>query len=353
LDHIRNHGLVIGVHPRFHWLVCFSGRLGVVWWFVFLWEFPVRLALIGDIHHYRLDVALRQLMSKRLLGHTNLWLNRRFRFNHALLTPLFARIAGIKPDHVLLTGDVTTTALENEFLDVVKFLKPLSDQFPTLVVPGNHDKYTFRSARTRRGHVTMGGLMPPSFPHLLRLSERWSLLALDAARPRVMLSRGQLGRAQLDTVKEQVATLQPGQGLVVLCHYPLGGPPNAPPQTFDHGLADRKALRLILQQTPAQVVYVHGHIHRPWHWQPRNGRFKGLTFINAGAPCMATGAYPDGQGFWELQLSESDHQPVKAVHHLPKSRDRDHGPEAHAKRLHATGHGLLPDELTWEAHEYV
>ena len=277
----------------------------------------MRLAIIGDIHHYRLDMHWRHLLSKRVLGHANLYFNRRHRFNHALLEPLLTRVGAVKPDLVLLTGDVTTTSLEDEFHDIATFLKPLSDRFRTLLVPGNHDRYTFRSLHSRRIETLLKHLLPESFPFFEHLTARWHLLALDGARPQVMLSRGQLGRRQLQQAGEQLAALGPGDGLIVACHYPFVVPPGTPPNTFDHALADGRVLGKMLKDCPAKVVYVHGHIHRPWHWAPQNGRPRGMTFINAGAPCLMSDPYPLGQGFWQVEMPDDPAEPLGLVHHTP------------------------------------
>ncbi len=282
----------------------------------------MRLALIGDIHHYRLDIHWRQLVGKRFLGHTNLWLNRRHRFNHGVLSPLIDRVTAINPDHVLLTGDVTTTSLDDEFHDVATFLKPLSDRFNTLLVPGNHDRYTFSSKRSRRIERLLEHLLPQEFPHFENVGGRWHVLALDGAQPRVFMARGALGEAQLNAASAKLARLTPDDGLIVMCHYPIVAPPDALPLTYDHRLADARALAKLLRRCPARVVYLHGHIHRPWAWAPTNGRHRGLTHINAGAPCLTSAVYPLGQGFWQIDLPDDPREALGLVHHLPRCNGR-------------------------------
>ena len=100
----------------------------------------MRLDLIGDIHLFSLKIQPRRLVGRRILGHTNLWLNRQFRFNHTLLESLLQRVRRVEPDLVLLSGNVTTTSLEDEFHDIERFLRPMADTVPTLIVPGNHDR---------------------------------------------------------------------------------------------------------------------------------------------------------------------------------------------------------------------
>lgn len=291
----------------------------------------MRLALIGDIHLFRLKVHPRRLLGKRLLGQSNLWLNRRFRFNHDVLDPLIQRVAEIGPDLVLLTGDVTTTSLEDEFSDIVNYLQPLARQAPMVIVPGNHDRYTFRSARKKRVETLLSGLMPRQFPYHRQLADRWHLLGIDSAKPQLMLSRGAVGPRQLVRVRRFLKTLTPQDGVVVLCHYPAQTPPGTP-RSWAHDLADARLLRRMLEECPAQVVFLHGHIHRPWHWQKSNGHGKHFTCINAGAPCLTNSHYPLGQGFWEIHLPPTPSEPLGLIHHVP-TLDGHYGTPA-ARRAH-------------------
>ncbi len=102
----------------------------------------MRLLLIGDIHAYRLYVSPWHLLGKALLGQTNLWLYRRRKFDLSLLPAVVARAVDLRPDLVLLSGDLTTTAYPGEFADVAAALRPLLAAVPTVAVPGNHDRYT-------------------------------------------------------------------------------------------------------------------------------------------------------------------------------------------------------------------
>ncbi len=170
----------------------------------------MRLLLIGDIHSYRLLVPPWALLGKRLLGQGNVWLNRRHKFDRTLLPALVQQAASVEPDMVLLCGDLTSTALPGEFDDCLKALAPLVDAFPVMIVPGNHDRYTFTSARRSLLESAAGTSIPPEFPHCHRYPSpfnRWRLLALDAARPRGLSSRGEVGKAQLAEARRQIADL--------------------------------------------------------------------------------------------------------------------------------------------------
>ena len=75
----------------------------------------MKIALIGDVHHYTLRFHPKRLLSRRVMAHTNLLLNRRHHFNHGLLPDLVERVRSLKPDLALFSGDVSTSSLEHEF----------------------------------------------------------------------------------------------------------------------------------------------------------------------------------------------------------------------------------------------
>lgn len=298
----------------------------------------MRLALIGDIHQYTLRVPTHRLFNKRLLGHANLYFRRRFRFNHLILDALFDKVQTLNPDLLLCSGDVTTTSLEDEFAAIEAYFRPISEQMPVIIVPGNHDRYTFKSARHKRVEQHLEGLLPRRFPHHRRLNDRWHLVALDAAIPQLMLSRGMLGRRQLRALERRMERMREDEGLVILCHYPAVTPPGVP-NTWSHGLVEAKQLRKLIARCKARVVFLHGHIHRPWRWGESDGRRGGpVTCINAGSPAMISRAYPLGQGFWEINLPDNPQDPLDLLHHVPVPSGDDHINTAPRRIAELNGH---------------
>ena len=281
----------------------------------------MRLVLIGDIHFYRLWVPPWLLLSKRILGQMNLWLNRRHQFDRTLLAPLVRHVRTIEPDMLLFSGDLTSTALPGEFDDVMKALSPIVDACPTVMVPGNHDRYTFTSARSRHFETSAGDSVPRQFPHFVRLpspADRWHLLALDGAVPRFITSRGLAGADQLAQARKQIASLTDSDGLVVLCHYALRRPLGRGPMRWPHRLADAAEVEAMLADCPARILYVHGHVHEPWCWHRTESGLERATDVNAGAPCLRTAEYPCGHGFWQIDLPSDPREQVALHHHVPQ-----------------------------------
>ncbi len=304
----------------------------------------MKLGVIGDIHLFSLRVHPRRLLSKRALGHVNLAVNRRKRFEHALLPVMLERLRSLNSDLVLMSGDVSTSSLESEFAALRGALDGHGEDgtlaalgAEAVLVPGNHDRYTFKARRVRRIEQELAALMPEEFPHVRRLngggaaSGSWTLIALDAAVPNRVLSRGKLGREQFAAALQVIEEAKAGDGLVVLCHYPCVVPAGVP-SGWTHDLAEAKRLRWALQGCAARVLFVHGHVHRPWYVAGPKGLRRGFELLNAGSPCLKSTKYPRGQGFWEVDLPERVDGEVVATHHVPVRGDAAVGLDWEARR---------------------
>ena len=162
----------------------------------------------------------------------------------------------------------------------------------------------------------LADIVPQRFPHTepLTADGAWELLALDSAVPNRFFSRGKLGHDQFAAAAAVIENRRPGQGLVVLCHYPCVVP-RGTPSGWSHDLAEADALRDLLQASPAEVVFVHGHVHKPWFVSGPKGLRPGFRILNCGSPCMLTRKHPAGQGYWTLDLPDDPTGDLVATHH--------------------------------------
>lgn len=275
----------------------------------------LRIAVLGDIHLYRTRIAPWRMLNKRLLGQINLWFKRRHHFDPALLPAVLDQINTLQPERLLLTGDVTTTAMPEEFADTVVALKQIDDAIPITAIAGNHDRYTYASARQKLFEKAMQSRVPAVFPHFEKLNDTWHLLALDASLPRKLTARGLIGAEQLKTANAYLQTLNASQGVVVMCHYPAFER-EGDRYTWNHLLVDMPELQTVFRDSPARLLHVHGHEHHPWFYPVPTEGFGHVVDINAGAPVMKNSKYPFGQGFCELHLPVTASEPVAYVHHF-------------------------------------
>lgn len=128
----------------------------------------MRIVHISDLHVLDLQgVHWQRFLSKRLIGAANLM---SFRANahpieifEALLDDLVAQNA----DHIVITGDLSNLSLESEFGRALKSLEFLGGPARWTLIPGNHDAYTYQSAKSLRFEKTFApwlGWTDPSQP---------------------------------------------------------------------------------------------------------------------------------------------------------------------------------------------
>ncbi len=263
---------------------------------------PLTLALLGDIHCFTRRIMPWQLFSKRILGALNVWFGRGNDLRMDVLPHVCACIADMRPDVVLSPGDVTMTALEREFDMATAALRPVLDNFDTFMVAGNHDRYTFSATRNRRFEHHFARHTVDLFPHHRELKPGVHLVAIDTSKPNVIGDLGRAGAAQLDKLRTKLAALPAGEPVIVLGHYTIGTPPGDKGERASHRLVDEAALIETLKTSERELLYVHGHVHRPWCY--RHPQASNVVVIDTGAPTLASQRHPAGQGLWRLVLAD-------------------------------------------------
>src|SRR6187455_1487828 len=102
----------------------------------------LRIVHLSDIHVWRYAFNPLRLFNKRAVGMVELLTGRARKFRLDRLDEVVARVEGLEPDHILISGDLTTTALPEEFRAARAALAGvLLDSNRVTVIPGNHDRY--------------------------------------------------------------------------------------------------------------------------------------------------------------------------------------------------------------------
>ncbi len=177
-------------------------------------------------------------------------------------------------DHLIVSGDLTGYALEEEFDGAKAALSPLcDDRQRCTVIPGNHDTYTPGALRDRRFERRFGHLLESDWPEHTRegffpfvhLFEEAAVVGLLSARVPALpgFSFGIIGDRQLEGLAAVLADPRLGNRavLVVVHHAPLAK--SAGPDKPLHGLVDAKKLMKLLPGPRFAVL--HGHIHHRYH----------------------------------------------------------------------------------------
>src|SRR5436190_298039 len=113
----------------------------------------MRVAHFSDLHVLALDgVSRTRFMNKRFTGWVNLRLKREHKHRPGHVRAVAREVARVNVDHVVITGDLTNLALEQEFEAVRGLLaEELGlDTERVTIVPGNHDVYTHGAFRAQR-----------------------------------------------------------------------------------------------------------------------------------------------------------------------------------------------------------
>jgi 3',5'-cyclic AMP phosphodiesterase CpdA len=271
----------------------------------------LRIIQLSDIHVWRVKLNPIHLLNKRAIGVFSLLVGRAKRFRLERLDSVIERVKSLEPDHLLITGDLTTTALPAEFADARAALAPLlNDPTRVTVIPGNHDRYTFGSVRYSVFEKTFGAFMPrPRFPWLRQLDERTAILGLDATRSHISAT-GRLRAEQFEAARSLVAdptTRAPR--LIVACHYPVLAPPVYASELAHKRLKNADEVRAWLA-TLGPHLYCCGHVHAAWAYRPHD--WPDHLSLNSGAPLLRdpTGLRPPG--FLEITLHDAN---VSVTHH--------------------------------------
>jgi len=103
---------------------------------------PFTLAHLSDPHLGALAwPGVSALLNKRALGYLSWTLRRRPVHEGTVLPALVEDLRRARPDHIVVTGDITNISLPDEFTRGAAWLRGLADAADLTVIPGNHDAY--------------------------------------------------------------------------------------------------------------------------------------------------------------------------------------------------------------------
>jgi 3',5'-cyclic AMP phosphodiesterase CpdA len=235
----------------------------------------MRIAHFSDLHVLALDgIPTHRFFNKRFTGWVNLRVKRAHKHRPAHVRAVAREITRAKVDHVVITGDLTNLALEQEFLAVRTLLEEHLGLAPEQIsaVPGNHDLYTRGAMRDQRFTKYFHDYVASDLPELsadiplgrfpfVKLRGPCAIIGLSSAVPRPpLMASGQLGKPQLEALKRILAHPEVQKRTpVILLHHPIHNPPSKV-KTFVEGLWDADQLISELAGLHRGLL-LHGHLH--------------------------------------------------------------------------------------------
>jgi len=232
-----------------------------------------RLVHLSDPHLITASgVRIGELLSKRMYAYFSWHLHRHAEHREEVLSALLKDIQSIKPDHIVITGDLTHLSLPSEFRQARELLQSLGSPSKVMVIPGNHDAYvatewehTFQlwsdylasdadqGSPGERGHWI-------DFP-TLRVRGALALIGVSTACPTPpFLATGRIGEPQLKKLEDILAATRRRRLLrVVLIHHP----PVTGVVSWRKRLTDQSAFQALLARQGAELI-LHGHTHRTY-----------------------------------------------------------------------------------------
>ena len=305
----------------------------------------MRLVHMTDVHFYR-PPGLRGAVGKRALGLVNLHIARRIEHFDAdsVVPSAVADALAQEPDAFAMTGDLSALGSEHEFDAAREAFAPILEAVPSVIVPGNHDRYTRGAVRERRierrfSDFLAGGTWdegarrwvpdpgadgPLIWPVRFRLGNT-DFVATDPTRA-TLRSTGRFLPGAIDRAAELVdAARRDGQQVVYLVHYP---PLDASGQPYDrpsHGLLDVRELLASLRRSPPDLI-LHGHAHHCWSTELVTGDGRRAPVLNCGTSSVRSSLPDRTAGYFVIDLVDGRIQGLRRRVLLPDAGAWQDGP---------------------------
>ena len=300
-------------------------------------------AHLSDPHFTSLhNVSWTSLVNKRALGYLSWRLHRQTEHRPEILDRLVQDLSHHKPDHVVITGDLTHLGLPIEFHEARQWLDSLQSFAETTVIPGNHEAYIatsfdstlrhwepFFSSDSSWQHSSSSGNQ--AFPSL-RIRGPVAFIGMSSATPTPpFFATGSIDIAQLEKLGE-LLDLTATQGLcrVLLIHHP----PLSHSVQWRKRLTNAKQLATVLSHNPVDVI-LHGHSHRS-SIQHLNTPTRSIPVV--GVPSASAAGSKPGSGaqycLFQVKKHHGSFQLTASVHTYSPSTTQFHFD--HNLSLHCT-----------------
>ncbi|MBO9535451.1 metallophosphoesterase [Herbaspirillum sp.] len=176
------------------------------------------------------------------------------RIDADIIEPLVAQIHELKPDLVVVSGDLTQRARSSQFKQARRFLDALPQ--PQLVVPGNHDVPLFNLAARllqplRKYRRYIGEDLHPVY-----LDDEMIVVGINTARS-LTIKDGRVNDRQIELTRRQLAAAGDHMVKIIVTHHPF----DLPTGPRYHGLVGKAVPAMRAFALCGADLLLAGHVH--------------------------------------------------------------------------------------------
>jgi 3',5'-cyclic AMP phosphodiesterase CpdA len=176
------------------------------------------------------------------------------RVDYSVVEPLVATIGEIKPDVVVVSGDLTQRARSQQFKEAREFLDRLPS--PQIIVPGNHDvplhnAYArfFQALDKYKRYITDD--LEPFYS-----DEEVAILGINTARS-LTIKYGRVNEEQIAAIRERLCPFADDVTKIIVTHHPF----DLPEGHDEDELVGRAQLAMEAIAKCGADVLLAGHLH--------------------------------------------------------------------------------------------
>ena len=263
------------------------------------------------------------------------------RVDEALLEPVIATVAELKPDVVVVSGDLTQRARSQQFKEAREFLDKLPS--PQIIVPGNHDVplhnvfARFLQPLDKYKEFITDDLEP------FYADEEMAILGINTARS-LTIKDGRVNEEQIASIRERLCPFPDEVAKIIVTHHPF----DLPEGHNEDELVDRAQLAMEAIANCGADVLLAGHLHIS-HTGHSSARYK-IAGHNALVVSAGTATSTRGRGETNsfnvlrvkhpfINVERLSWQPERAAFMTSSSEHFRHSPD---------GWTRVPDEMAAE-----
>jgi 3',5'-cyclic AMP phosphodiesterase CpdA len=177
------------------------------------------------------------------------------RIDPRLPDPLRRAIEAVRPDVVVVSGDLTQRARRSQFRDAAAFLQTLPA--PRIVVPGNHDVPLYDVVRRFVAPLDRFHEFIESDPFPGFIDDEIAVVGVNTARS-LTFKDGRINRAQVAEVERRFRGLPDAVTRIVVTHHPFDV---AEDHRRQRDLVGRAAMAMEAFAGAGVDLFLSGHLH--------------------------------------------------------------------------------------------